>query len=462
VLPDFQSYVAKHALLRPGDRVGVAVSGGADSVALLRCLLEAREEFGIVLSVVHFNHKLRNEDSELDEQFVGQLATRFDVPFQCDSADTRRFAREKELSLEAAARELRYTFFGRLVREGQLDKVATAHTLDDQAETVLLRLLRGTGTSGLAAVLPRLKVAEGAIVRPFLGSRRCDVLEYLNQIAQTWREDSSNVVPAFTRNRVRHQLVPLLETSFNPHVTVALANLAEVARAEDEFWSTQTAEAFVSCARPDHLDSAALCRLPLALQRRVVRLAAIQKGITLDFEHTERILDLIKGTRSNAGRTIELPNGFRATVGSNAVQFESTEVQARPCGFARVLTVPGEVAIPELRILVRTTVISKGSELDGYNDDRRLALSRVGSELLVRNWRPGDRFWPAHTRSEKKVKELLQERHLPARAKALWPVALSGDEIVWMRGFPVSSRHLAKNENAVLIEELPLSPEHVP
>jgi tRNA(Ile)-lysidine synthase len=457
VLRNLKDFIAQHDLLRPGDRVGVAVSGGADSVALLRALLESRSELGIVLSLVHFNHKLRGEESDTDEQFVLALAHKFDLPFHHQDADTRRYAREKELSLEAAARDLRYGFFGRLISERRLDKVATAHTLDDQAETVLLRMFRGTGTSGLAGILPRLKLKEGAVVRPFLSTRRREITEYLRQVDQPWREDSSNAEATYTRNRVRHQLIPLLEESFNPQVVEGLSNLAEIARVEDEYWAAQTAEAFVRCHRNHQLDLNGLLTLHKALQRRVLRLAAIQAGANLDFEHTERILHLVQSTTAGE-RTIELPGGFKAVLEGNGLRFKSTEPKAKPCGFAYRLQVPGEIAIPELNLLVRAKVLSSDENTAGYNDDRKLALHRLTPDLMIRNWRPGDRFRPVHTRSEKKVKELLQERRVPTREKALWPVALAGDTIVWMRGFPVSALHIAGEEPAVVIEELLLSP----
>lgn len=461
MLRNLKDYIAQHNLLRPGDRVGVAVSGGADSVALLRALLETRSELGIVLSLVHFNHKLRGEESDTDEQFVLALAHKFDLLFHHHEADTRRFAGEKELSIEAAARDLRYAFFGRLINERRLDKVATAHTLDDQAETVLLRIFRGSGTSGLAGILPKLKVKAGAVVRPFLSTRRREITEYLRKLDQTWREDSSNTEVAFTRNRVRHQLLPLLESSFNPEIVEGLSNLAEIARVEDEFWAAETADSFLYCHRNNQLDVKALLTLHKAVRRRVLRLAAIQAGANLDFAHTERILDLAQSPAAGE-RTIELPGGFRAVLDGNVLWFETTEPKAKPCGFAYRLQVPGEVAIPELNLLVRAKVLSCEENNAGYNDDRRLALHRLTPDLMIRNWRPGDRFRPVHTRSEKKVKELLQDRRVPTREKALWPVALAGDTIVWMRGFPVSASHIAGEGPAVVIEELPLSPDSLP
>jgi tRNA(Ile)-lysidine synthase len=445
-----------YKLFKAGDRVGVAVSSGGDSVALLRALLELRTELGVVLSIVHFNHKLRGDESEQDERFVRELARLYDLPIYRAEADTKTLAREKALSIEAAARELRYSFFGKLIKNSTLDKIATAHTLDDQAETVLLRIFRGTGTSGLAGILPRLKVGDGAIVRPLLGVRRAEIVTYLSEKQQTWRDDSTNSETVFTRNRLRHQLLPQVAASFNPEVVDSLANLAEIARAEDEFWASATAEAFVRCYRNNTIEIPELLKLHTALQRRVLRLATIQKGSTLDFDHTESILNLLRTPSSREEKTIELPNGFRAVLAGTQLLIGTEDPQPKPCGFSYSLPIPGEIAIPELRLLVRASLVTGPDATGGYNDDHKLARDRLTPQLTLRSWRAGDRFWPAHTRAEKKVKELLQDRRVPSREKSLWPVALAADEIVWMRGFPVSTRHAARsNEAAVVLEELP-------
>jgi tRNA(Ile)-lysidine synthase len=426
-------------------------------VALFRALLERRADLGLVLSIVHFNHRLREEESESDEQFVIELAQQHNLPFHRTEADTQRFAREKGLSIEAAARDLRYAFFGRLIKEGVLDKVATAHTLDDQAETVLLRVIRGTGTSGLAGILPRLKVGNGAIVRPLLGVRRKEVVGYLNALGQGWREDSTNSDTIFTRNRLRHEILPEIASRFNPEIISSLANLAEIARAEDEYWASATADAYLRCYRGTALEVPELLKLHQSLQRRVVRLAAIQKGATLDFEHTERILSLLQTPESREPRTVELPRGFRAVVDNLRVVITAEEPLAKPCGFSYSLPIPGEVQIQELRLVLRATLVTGSEVIGGYNDDHRLAVDRLTAPLTVRNWRPGDRFWPAHTRVEKKVKELLQQRRVSSREKSLWPVALAGNQIVWMRGFAVSSRYVARvDEPAVIIEDVAL------
>src|SRR6476661_9885566 len=206
----------------PGDRAGVAVSGGADSVALLRLLLELRVELGLVLSVIHFHHQIRGAEADADQQFVADLAREHNLEAHFASGDVPAAAAEEGVSLEAAARALRYGCFGKLVAEGRLDKVMTAHTLDDQAETVLLKLLRGAGTRGLAGIYPLVSLDEAtmhavatqpdaqraqrrnkAIVRPLLATTRADLQHFLADVKQAWREDSSNLELRHTRNRIR-------------------------------------------------------------------------------------------------------------------------------------------------------------------------------------------------------------------------------------------------------------------
>jgi len=268
------SYISQKQLLRPGDRIGIAVSGGADSVALLRLLLELRCELGIVVSVVHFNHLLRAGESDTDEKFVQTLGGNYDLEFHGSRGDVAERAAERSLSIEAAAREARYEFFWSLLHGGRLDKVATAHTLDDQAETVLLRLIRGTGPRGLSGIQSVLQDyqgedAAGTIIRPLLQVRRKQIESYLTTLGQPWREDSSNQNLHHTRNRVRQKLMPLLEQEFNPEVAEKLAEFSEIARAEEAWWEHELAQRLP-------VQWEALAQEPLALKRRLVRHAAEQ------------------------------------------------------------------------------------------------------------------------------------------------------------------------------------------
>jgi tRNA(Ile)-lysidine synthase len=310
-------YIQRHSLLKAGDRVGVAVSGGADSVALLRLLLELRDEMGIVLSVAHFHHGIRGAEADADAEFVARLAKRHNLELHSGSGDAPGHAGARQASLETAARELRYQFFTRLLQAGAADKIATGHTLDDQAETVLMKSLRGAGTRGLAGIYPAL---GAGIVRPLLGVRRSEVEEYLRGLGQEWREDSTNRDRRHLRNRVRHELVPLLERDFNPEVTRVLAESAEVARAEEEFWQREMERLLpeVCCGEGRSLKLNALLAQPLAVQRRLVRAALERAGTGFDFRHGEEILRLAQKSRG----AVELPGGWRVVRGKGDLRIE--------------------------------------------------------------------------------------------------------------------------------------------
>jgi tRNA(Ile)-lysidine synthase len=458
------AYIRKHELLKAGDCVGAAVSGGPDSVAMLRLLLELRREVGIVLSVVHFNHKLRGAESDADEQFVGKLAGHNQLQFHCASGDVARHAAEKHLSLETAARELRYAYFGRLLGEDCLNRIATGHTLDDQAETVLMRVARGAGTRGLAGIYPRLSVASSqfsvSIVRPLLGIRRKDLESYLNAIGQDWREDSSNLDLRHVRNRVRHGILPQLEKDLNPAVREALADTAEIARADEEYWEQEIQRLLPGAWNPEarSLRLAALANLPLALQRRVIRATAESLGLRLDFRQVEEILEVGGGSAKSS----ELPAGWRV-LGSKKkeLRFERADkTLKRVTEYEYRFSVPGGAVLLEAGTRLEALMVS-GNASAGYDRKDLLDPEALASELVARNWRAGDRFWPAHTKAPKKIKELLQEKRVTGPGREVWPVLVSGSEIVWVRGLPTPG-HLRPGQGAkeaLVIRESLLSEE---
>ncbi len=523
-------HVRRQELLAPGERVGIAVSGGIDSVALLRVMVELRDELGIVLSIVHFNHKLRGPESEADQQFVSSLAHQHGLEFYCDSDDVAGHAREQGISLETAARELRYGFFRHLIREGsspglksgpehsvnpRLDNILTGHTLDDQAETVLMRLIRGSGMRGLGAIHPRIPVEDddgeicGEIIRPLLGTRRRELESYLSKAGQSWREDATNAEVKFTRNRIRKLLVPLLEKEFNPAVAENLAELAEIARGEEDYWANEVAGWMgtgVHWSEPDwartvrsagalvqigsasknsatdlgslqsrieqapwSVMNASLDRLwflgePLAVQRRVIKAIGDEAGIPLEFKHVEEIVTFAVED-GPGGKELSLPLGWKLRREAHDFLFVTPDLRERQeaADYEYDLTRGAPLRIPELG----STIELKGvvAEAEGYNPDQLLNADCLPGLLKVRNWRPGDRFWPSHTKSPKKIKELLQERHVPQAERRLWPVVVSGDEIVWVKGFAVPSRFQAKpgSDAWVILETAtPVEKERLP
>ena len=499
-------HIRRLGLLKPGDRVGVAVSGGADSVGLLRLLLQLRRELGVVLCVVHFNHKLRGAESEEDERFVAQLARQHRLGFHASSADVQAAAAAQGTSVEATARELRYGFFRQLVQVDssglvRLDKIATGHTLDDQAETVLMRIVRGTGMRGLAGIYPTVELLEnhevmGEVIRPLLETRHREIEQFLRDIGRTWREDASNRDLKYGRNRVRHVLLPLLELEFNPSIAGALSDLAQIAHGEEDYWQNEIAgwlgtaihwteppgssregKSLVQLQpwspelkerlreptpQPMNLtvDRLWLLSQPLAVQRRAVKAIGELGGFPLEFKQVAEIL-AFASEESGAGKRLSLPLGWTVLHEPEALTFVTPDLRTPeniPADYEYPLPLPGRAMVPEAGIVVEAVPVRLTTELARYNPDQLLDPSLLPAELKVRNWRPGDRFWPAHTKSAKKVKELLQERHITGTARRVWPVAAKGSEIVWVRGFPASAAMRAKDSGeAILIRDMPLA-----
>ncbi len=474
------SHIRQQDLLKPGDRVGAAVSGGADSVALLRLFLELRKELGVVLSVVHFNHKLRGAEADRDENFVAKLARQHKLEFHCGCGDVAAFAAEQHIGLEAGARRLRYAYFRSLLSKGGVNRIATAHTLDDQAETVLLRLARGAGTRGLAGIYPRLWLerneeesseegtASGkknqfsvtgsqssdraAIIRPLLAIRRKELEAYLADMGQGWREDASNRDLRHARNRVRHGIMPRLEQNLNPAAMDALAETAEIARAEEDYWRSEVAKVLprlTDAGESGRLSLSMLARLPLALQRRVIREAAEQIGLRLEFRQVEEI-------REGKAARVVLPDGWLAVQERGRLQFERG-VPAAKADYDYSLSVPGRIEVLETGTVFEALVVSEGAGSE-YNPDHFFDPARLSGELRIRNWRAGDRFWPAHTKAPRKIKDLLRERQVERAERKAWPVVLCADQIVWVRGFPAPAKLRVEERwrRAIVIRESPL------
>jgi tRNA(Ile)-lysidine synthase len=432
-------YIREQKLMRAGDRVVVAVSGGADSVALLRVLLDLRPGLGIVLAVAHFNHGLRGEESEADQAFVAEFASEQHIDFFAERADTRGYASCHKLSIEAAGRELRYCWLAQLAREQRFDRVATAHTRDDQSETVLLKLLRGAGTRGLAGIYPARQLAKtnSCVVRPLLCASRAEVESYLESLGQSWREDATNLDRRFLRNRVRHELLPLLEQEYNPKIREVLSDTSEIARGEEEYWQPIVDQQIRLRTNVEGLAIDGFADLPLALQRRVVKRFVENKGIALDFEHVEKVRRCVLGELPCA----ELPRSWLVVAEGGSLQLRApAQDPSQPIAYEYLLPVPGEVRIVELGVTLRAQIVGAefARELPA---GELLAADLLGGEVLIRNWQPGDRFHPAHSRSGEKLKRLFGEKRIPAQERLGWPVALCDDQIVWVRGFPVDKRY---------------------
>ena len=427
------------SLLKTGMRLAVGVSGGADSVALLRALDAGRRELGLVLSVAHLHHGLRGAEADQDCTFVEALAAELKLEFHQARVDVGGEARVARESIEEAARRLRYGWFRQLMAAGAVDAVATAHTRDDQAETVCAKLLRGAWTEGLSGVHPVVEFAEGRLVRPLLGTTRVAVEAYLTRLGQRWREDRSNRDLAFTRNRIRHELLPALET-WNPQIQEHLAQMAVLARDEQAWWDAELARVapqILLSGRPVRgggrasdqtlaLDRTRLAALAPALQRRLLRLAAEKMGVRLDFPTTEALRAL--ALEGRAGQRRELPQGLRAerTPRELRLTIEAVSPDAAEAVPVYSAEVPGEIVGSAFGIHLRLEV--SRTPVDGGSPG--LAAPRG----TLRNWRPGDRVRLRYTSGPRKVKEVLERLRVTGSSRAVWPVLEVAGKIIWMKG----------------------------
>ncbi len=445
--------------LRPGLRLGVAVSGGADSVALLRALLARVEALGLILSVVHVHHGIRGKEADRDRDFVQSLAAQHALPFHFRQVDVPARVHQDRESLEEAARHLRYAFFHDLLQNGQLDAIATAHTLDDQAETVLQKLLRGAWTEGLGGISPVVKGAQGSILRPLLQTTRSEVEAYLNELGQPWREDATNQDTAHTRNRVRHELLPVLRT-YNPRISSQLSRVASIARDEEAYWQreiTRIAPALVLPGKPvrgggrsssTHPEEASIAleleRLrtyPTAVQRRLLRWFAGQLGCSLDFEQTDSLLQL--AGMNVPSRRIEINSQVYVQRTAREVQFvRQAAIPASTGTLELALPVPGVVDVMELglRFTIEATSPQPGA--------------------LIRGVRPGDRVTQRYSRGPKKIKEILERAHLSAADRQLtpvvvWPASEPKAPIVWLRGVEIDPASLPDLPFKLQVEPIP-------
>ncbi|MBT0664602.1 tRNA lysidine(34) synthetase TilS [Geobacter pelophilus] len=427
--------VQAHGLLSPGQTVVVAVSGGVDSIVLLDYLVSRRTSLGLSLIVAHLNHSLRGNESDGDEAFVSLLAQGYGVPFECRREDIVARAARTGLSLEEAGREARYAFFSDVARISGADVVAIAHHLDDQAETVLLRLIRGSGTTGLAGMSHRS--ADGRYIRPLLDVERSEIERFVTSRKLGFRTDSSNSDSSFLRNRVRLELLPLL-TEYNPAIARRLAETAGIMAADEAILSAAIAKRWQEVgSSSDHeavLDGEAVSKDSQGERLRLYRYAIellVGNLRRISYRHLQGIDRLLLQGPPNG--SLNLPGGLVVTRCYRVLTF-SLQPLARD--------VPGE-----LRIMAEGVYdLPSGGRVaveccDGQvaaSEDGRLELIVNLAELpfpwLVRSFLPGDRLEPRGMKGRKKVKDIFIDAKVPRPARQRIPLFFSGARLFWVAG----------------------------
>jgi tRNA(Ile)-lysidine synthase len=444
LLQRVRQFVRQHGLFRAETRVVVALSGGSDSVALALILreLDASGEVRLV-GAAHFNHQLRDH-ARRDEQFSASVARSLEVPFVADREDVRARARRGRRSLEDAAREARYEFFERARQQFDADVVALGHTRDDQAETFLLRLLRGAGPRGLAAMYPQ----HGTMIRPVLDCRREELRTYLNKRGMTYVEDETNDDSGIPRNRIRAELLPLLVDRFNPAIVDVLAHEAELAR-ETWAWLESVASQFEKGdPSPDpFFEVERLLAAPPPLRRLVLWRAmnAAAGGRSVSFEHVDAALRLLN---ADSG-AVDAPGHRVERIGSRVVltgrrNGANRANRANPVNlFEYPLSIPGEVQLAESGCIVAAELETGPADAKAAVRSGKGPLALVRRDLFqgplaVRNRRPGDKFRPVGLGGRKKLQDYFVDRKVALGRRDRVPLVVDGsDRIVWVAGFGI-------------------------
>ena len=408
------------------------------------------KELGHDVSVAHLNHGMRAAASDQDEEFTRCLA---------ESLGVRFFSRKVALvkpSVEAMGREKRKEFFGELVRDHGFTKIALAHTRDDRVETFLMNLFRGSGMEGLVSMAP----VAGKTVRPLIETSRKDVEAYLKERKQAWQTDESNFDTGFSRNRLRHVLIPKLVAEFNPNIQETLARTVGVFDAEDAWMRELTDRAIASLTRPStgfshserlSLDANRLQTEPVGLVRRVIREVLRRVGSNLQdvsFDHVEAARRLLEAGKS--GKLVQVPGGFEAVRDFDNLIFR--RAAGAVADYEYELKIPGEIHIPELGKVFRAEIIA--NEGNQASPGRVLVdAAAVGPCVMIRNWKPGDYYRPVGLPAGK-LKKLFQRARIPRSQRTSWPVVVADSTIVWVASFPVSRDFVpgGRSQRIVVIE----------
>jgi tRNA(Ile)-lysidine synthase len=470
IIASVRRTISHHGLLPSGSRVAVALSGGADSVALLYALREIAEgERFQVVGAAHLNHRLRGADADADAEFCRALAAELRVPIDIERADVAVLARETGASVEHAAHIARHAFFERAAARLEATAIAVAHTKDDQAETFLLRLLRGAGPRGLSGIHPR----SGIVVRPFIETSRQDVREFLCGAGIAFREDASNADLSIPRNRIRHELLPMLDARFSPGVVDVLDREATIAREDADYLEgaarAASARLVSRTAQGVEIDADALMGEPLAIARRVIRLAqqmAAGADHFIGFDAGEAVRRFLV---SKSTGQLDLPGHRVNRRGAVVVLTEShgREKPARAADFLYQLEVPGQVAVPEAACAISadSRAVPAGRSagdvwhLAGRSDEAIVEARSLAGPLAVRNRRPGDTFRPLGLHGRKSLQDFFVDAKIDRVAREITPVIVdSAGQIVWIAGLAVAEefRVTEATKDVVILKRLPI------
>lgn len=423
------SFIAEKALLEKGESVLVGLSGGADSVALLVVLCRLAQRRGWTVRAAHFNHGIRGVGAEEDELFCRDLCDEMGVPFYSETGDVPAYAKENGLSIETAGRLLRYDFLGRIAQRTGCPRIAVAHHMDDNAESILLHMIRGSGLYGLTGIKP----LRSGVIRPLLGVRKREIEAYLESEGILYRTDETNLLPEGSRNRVRLDIVPYIEKHLNPAVVPTLCSMAELLSEDEAYLYGEAKRAYDAARFGDGLLRKRVAELPGPIKTRVIRMALAEAGAEVDIErvHIEAVSELLS---ARTGARLTLP-GIEVRTSYDLIKFgrpepaEPFEIPLRegiintPAGILRVSSVKGTEGFRRSSGVLFMDM-AKADALEG--------------EPVVRTRRHGDRFRPIGSPGTRKLKDYLIDRKVERDERDRIPLVACGSEVLYVAGFGTS------------------------
>lgn len=445
IFDKFKESIKRHEMLSGGETIVVGVSGGVDSIVLLQLLHRFVKTFGGHLVIAHLNHGLRGEEADRDEDFVCSMARKYGLPFKTRKVNLKSIAGEGGLNIQDAGRKERYSFFADVIKEARGDKIAVGHNADDQAETVMMRVIRGTGVKGLGGVPP----VRDNIIRPLIDFDRQEIESYAQREKIEYIEDSSNRDRKYMRNRIRHEMMPLLK-SFNPNICRELGMLSLIARDVDSYLDEMAGRALndVRCENDGKRDGvllnrASLSSMPSPVKSKMIfRVLEELSGEAMGFFSTH-ILDVESlVARGVSGASINLPKRIKAVIEYENVRFYHHGRLGDDISFSRSLNLSGITAIAEAGVELKAEKVDYRGEV-GNKEAVFIDMDKVSHPLEVRNFINGDRLILKGMKGRKKLKDFFIDEKIPREMRASIPLLISGGEILWVVGLRPCGNALA-------------------
>ena len=444
VLKTIQNY----RMISKGDSLLIGVSGGPDSVALLYLLMKLKDDYKLRLYVVHLNHMLREKESDEDAEYVRKLAEKLKLPIFIKKKDVGKFAKANKLSLEEAARIQRYGFYKQIADKLSIRKIALGHNGDDNAETVLMRLLRGSGEQGLTGIYPVRHIGELKVIRPLLNIHRKEIETFLKEKKINTHTDSSNFDNKFLRNKVRLELIPLLEKNYNQNIKQVLINTADILKEDNEYLEKITEKFYNETdlnknAKNIYLSIDKIRDFPLAIQRRIIRYGI--KKLTgnlrqITYQHLNEIFKLLRGNLAYG--QIDLPNGLVVERLRKELVIRKGKTQ-NTYNIAYPVKIPGETPVPELGVKLICTISKRKTDLEFYTQNRyqeSFDYDKINEPVFIRTRKDGDFFQPLGMKGKKKVKDFLIDQKIPQPEKDKVLFLTDKIGIIWLIGLRISER----------------------